>query len=130
MTDPIADMLTRIRNAAKVHHEMLEVPYSRMKFALAKILVQEGYLTRAESTGEGVGRTIQMELKYRSEHESHIRGLRRISKPGRRMYVGVSGIPRVNSGQGLAILSTSQGLLSDKDARAKGIGGEILCEIF
>lgn len=130
MTDPIADMLTRIRNAGKVNHTTVSVPYSRIKMAVAQILEREGYLVHAKAEGEGIHRVIVMDLKYDNGGATYIRGLRRISKPGRRLYVPSDGIPRVNSGTGIAILSTSRGILSDKEARANKVGGEILCEIF
>lgn len=131
MTDPIADMLTRLRNAGKVHHTTVTLPYSRIKMAVAHILEREGYLSRVTESGEGIERVISMDLKYIDGGKTaHIRGLRRISKPGRRMYVRSTDIPRVNSGTGIAIISTSRGILSDKEARQAKVGGEILCEIF
>lgn len=131
MNDPIADMLTRLRNAGKVNHQTVTVPYSRIKMAVAQILEREGYLTSVKAEGEGVAKFISMDLKYLDNGKvSHIRGLRRISKPGRRMYVQSDAIPRVNSGAGIAIISTSKGILSDKEARTQNVGGEILCEIF
>ncbi len=131
MTDPIADLLTRLRNAGMVSHQTVTVPFSRIKMAVAQILEREGYLMNVKAEGEGVEKFISMDLKYLDNGKvAHIRGLRRISKPGRRMYVRADGIPRVNSGTGIAILSTSRGILSDKEARSQKVGGEILCEIF
>ncbi len=131
MNDPIADLLTRLRNAGMVSHQTVTVPFSRIKMAVAQILEREGYLVNVKAEGEGVEKIISMGLKYLENGKiAQIRGLRRISKPGRRMYVRADGIPRVNSGTGIAILSTSRGILSDKEARTQKVGGEILCEIF
>ncbi len=129
MTDPIADMLTRIRNAAKVHKPDLTLPYSRMKFAIAKLLAQEGFVAGAESRGEGVKREIRLVLKY-DGRESLIRGVSRISTPGRRVYVGYKEIPQIRSGFGVSILSTPGGIMTGAEARKRKVGGELLCEVF
>ena len=129
MTDPIADMLTRIRNAQRVRKETVEVPYSKLKNHLADILKKEGYISDV-AVEENLGRkTIQLELKYENA-EPVIKELNRVSKPGRRVYVGAKNIPYVFDDLGIAVISTSQGLMTNKQARAKKVGGEVLCEIF
>lgn len=129
MTDPIADMLTRIRNAQRVRKEFVAVPYSKLKNHLADILKSEGYIAGVELE-ENLGRkTIQLELKYENA-EPVIKELKRVSKPGRRVYVGAKNMPYVFDDLGIAVISTSQGLMTNKQARAKKVGGEVLCEIF
>lgn len=129
MTDPIADMLTRIRNAQRVRKDFVEVPYSKLKSHLADILKNEGYIAGVD-VEENLGRkTIQLELKYENA-EPVIKELNRVSKPGRRVYVGAKNIPYVFDDLGIAVISTSQGLMTNKQARAKKVGGEVLCEIF
>lgn len=129
MTDPIADMLARIRNASMARHERTEVPLSKLKTHLAEILRDEGYVGNF-SVDEGA-RTISIQLKYQGrDRESAIAGIRRTSRPGRRLYVGHDEIPKVQNGTGIAIISTSQGVMSDRSAREKRIGGEILCEVW
>lgn len=129
MTDPIADMLTRIRNAQRVRKDNVSIPYSKMKHHLADILAKEGYIGGV-SVEENLGRkTIQLELKYNNA-EPVIHTLKRISTPGRRIYVGAKNLPYVFNNLGIAVISTSQGLMTNKEARAKKIGGEVLCEIF
>lgn len=128
MTDPIADMLTRIRNALKLKQQVVEVPYSRTKEAIAHILEREGMLGRVEQRHED-GRTLRLELRYRDGGVAHIRDLRRISKPGRRVYVDKHHLPVVLSHYGIAILSTSSGMMTNKEARKRGIGGEVICEV-
>ncbi|MBQ9405671.1 MAG: 30S ribosomal protein S8 [Desulfovibrio sp.] len=125
LTDPIADMLTRIRNAHLALHKEVNVPSSKMKFSLATILKQEGYVEDI-SVNEGI---ITITLKYQ-QGKSAITGLKRISTPGRRVYVGASDIPRVQNGLGICILSTSSGVLDGMTAQAKKVGGELLCEIW
>jgi small subunit ribosomal protein S8 len=130
MTDPIADMLTRIRNATLVKREMVEIPGSKIKCEIARILKEEGYIrdyTFIEDEKQGV---LRLYLKYGPKKEQVVSGLRRISKPGLRVYASHDKIPRVLGGLGIAILSTSKGLMTDKAARGAGIGGEVMCYIW
>lgn len=129
MTDPIADMLTRIRNALQARHETVEIPASKEKTAIAEILKNEGFITEYTVTGE-VKKTITITLKYGPNGEKVISGLKRISKPGLRAYAKVDSIPRVLNGLGIAIISTSEGLMTDKEARAKHVGGEVLAYVW
>ncbi|AKT36632.1 30S ribosomal protein S8 [Chondromyces crocatus] len=130
MTDPIADMLTRIRNAALARHDRTDVPASRMKAAVANILKSEGFIADVRET-EGDGpKKLTIVLKYGRDRQSAIDGVKRISRPGRRVYVRHDGIPRVRSGLGISILSTSHGIMSDREARRMKIGGELLCEVW
>ena len=129
MTDPIADMLARIRNASLSRHERTEIPLSKLKVQLAEILKVEGYIA-GYSSDEGA-RSISVQLKYHGrDRDSAIAGMRRVSRPGRRLYVSCDEIPKVQNGVGIAILSTSQGILTDKTARERRIGGELLCEVW
>jgi len=131
MTDPIADMLSRIRNAALARHDRTEMPASRLKKAVAEILKAEGYIADVrQNETEGKGSTLTLVLKYGRDRASAIDGIKRVSRPGRRVYVGHDSIPRVLSGLGISILSTSRGLLSDRDARRLKVGGELLCEVW
>ncbi len=133
MTDPIADMLTRVRNGNQAYHEAVTMPYSKMKAGVAEILQQEGYITawKVEDPVEGaVGKTLTVTLKYGPHRERSIAGVRRISKPGLRVYAKSTGLPRVLGGLGVAIISTSQGLLTDRQANNKGVGGEVLAYIW
>jgi small subunit ribosomal protein S8 len=129
MTDPIADMLTRIRNAARAQHEHAVVPSSKLKAQLAEILKQEGFIEdyRVE---EGDKKNLTIFLKYGRDRQSAFVGMRRTSRPGRRFYVGHRDIPHVQNGMGVAILSTSAGMMTDRDARQKRVGGEVLCEVW
>jgi small subunit ribosomal protein S8 len=130
MTDPIADMLTRIRNAALARHDRTEVPASRMKAAVAEILKAEGFIADVRpSEGDGP-KKLTIVLKYGRDRQSAIDGVKRVSRPGRRVYVRHDRIPRVLSGLGISILSTSRGLMSDRDARRLKVGGELLCEVW
>ena len=130
MTDPIADMLTRIRNAGLARHDRTEVPASTIKEALAHILKSEGFIADVRpSEGDGQ-KKLTIVLKYGRDRQSAIDGVRRVSRPGRRVYVRHDRIPRVLSGLGISILSTSQGLMSDREARRHKIGGELLCEVW
>ena len=130
MTDPIADMLTRIRNAALARHDRTEVPASRLKEAVAKILKSEGFIADVRPTeGEGA-KKLTIVLKYGRDRQSAIDGVRRVSRPGRRVYVRHDRIPRVLSGLGISILSTSHGLMSDREARRQKLGGELICEVW
>ena len=133
MTDPIADMLTRLRNGNQAYHETVTMPYSKLKAGVAEILQQEGYITswKAEAAAEGaVGKTLTVTLKYGPHRERSIAGVRRISKPGLRVYAKSSGLPKVLGGLGVAIISTSQGLLTDRQANSKGVGGEVLAYVW
>ena len=130
MTDPIADMLTRIRNANMVRHEKLEVPASNIKKEIAEILKREGFVRDVEYVEDNKQGIIRIFLKYGKENERVITGLKRISKPGLRVYAKTDEVPRVLNGLGIALVSTSQGLLTDKEARAKKVGGEILAYIW
>ncbi len=131
MSDPIADMLTRIRNANMRKHDTVEIPASKMKVAIANILVNEGYIEKYELTGEGAQKTIVVTLKYTAgKSERVISGLKRISKPGLRVYAGKENMPKVLGGLGTAIVSTNAGIITDKEARKQGVGGEVLCYIW
>lgn len=131
MTDPIADMLTRIRNAGLARHDRTEIPASRLKEAVAKILKSEGFIADVRPTEGGEGQAkLTIVLKYGRDRQSAIDGIRRVSRPGRRVYVPHDRIPRVLSGLGISILSTSRGLMSDREARRQRIGGELLCEVW
>ena len=130
MTDPIADMLTRIRNANLAYKDDVDMPLSSVKVRVADILAKEGYVTGYELEGEGVKRTLKLTLKYSTNRERTITGIRRISKPGKRVYVGRDEVPRVLGGLGIAILSTSNGVLTDKQARKQGVGGEVLAYVW
>lgn len=129
VTDPIADMLTRIRNANQQRHAEVVIPHSRLKVELAEILKNEGYISGYKVEGEGVIKNIVVALKYKG-NDRVITGLKRVSKPGLRQYVKVNEIPKVLNGLGIVVLSTSQGLMTDKQARANGIGGEVLAYIW
>jgi len=130
VTDPIADLLSRIRNASMARHEVTRVPLSKMKKGIAQILKQEGFIADVREE-EVMGKpSLTVALKYDGERNSPFRKLRRVSRPGRRVYVGHNEIPRVMSGLGLSILSTSQGIMSDKEARKRKVGGELLCEVY
>jgi small subunit ribosomal protein S8 len=130
LTDPIADMLTRIRNAAQAMHDTVEMPASKQKIAIARLLEDEGYIVGCSVDDAQVGRTMTLRLKYDRDRRQVISGLRRVSRPGRRVYVDRDSIPRVLGGMGVAVISTSQGLLSGQEARRRGIGGEFLCEVW
>jgi len=130
ISDPIADMLTRIRNANLVHHEKVEIPGSNMKRAIAEILKNEGYVRDAEFVNDQQQGVIRLFLKYGKGQERVITGLKRISKPGLRVYVDHDNIPRVLGGLGVAMISTSKGILTDKEARQQAVGGEILCYVW
>ncbi|MEQ1922459.1 MAG: 30S ribosomal protein S8 [Pyrinomonadaceae bacterium] len=130
MTDPIADMLTRIRNAIAANHTRVDIPGSKLKMELARILKDEGYINSYTTKGEGVKYMIRVFLRYDAKGVSSITHLSRVSSPGRRVYVGSDAIPKVLGGYGVNIVSTSQGLMSGKQARAAHIGGEILAEVY
>jgi small subunit ribosomal protein S8 len=130
LTDPVADMLTRLRNANQALHDQVAMPTSKLKVEIAKLLEDEGYIVGWSEEGEGKDRQLIVRLKYDRSRRQVISGLRRISKPGRRVYVDRTSIPKVLGGMGVAVISTSQGLLSGQEARRRGIGGEILCEVW
>ena len=130
MTDPIADMLARLRNANSAHHDTVSMPHSKMKESIAEILKREGYIGGWHVEAAVVGKTLTLDLKYGPSRERSIAGLRRVSKPGLRVYAKSSGIPRVLGGLGIAILSTSTGLLTDRQAHKKGVGGEVLAYVW
>ncbi len=131
MSDPIADMLTRIRNANTAKHNTVDVPSSRVKIAIANILIKEGYVSGYEILEDGVKKTIRITLKYgKDKNEKVIAGLKRISKPGLRVYVDVEKMPKVLGGLGTAIISTNKGIITDKEARKLGVGGEVLAFVW
>ncbi|MBO4930361.1 MAG: 30S ribosomal protein S8 [Clostridia bacterium] len=130
ITDPIADMLTRIRNAGAARHATVEIPASSMKKAIAQILLDEGYIKAFEVIENGTQGTIKVTLKYSANKEKAISGLRRVSKPGLRVYAGADELPRVLKGLGIAIISTSKGIMTDKKARELHVGGEVLAFIW
>ena len=130
ITDPIADMLTRIRNAGAARHATVEIPASSMKKAIAQILLDEGYIKAFEVIENGTQGTIKITLKYSANKEKAISGLRRVSKPGLRVYAGADELPRVLKGLGIAIISTSKGIMTDKKARELHVGGEVLAFIW
>jgi small subunit ribosomal protein S8 len=130
MTDPIADMLARIRNASQAAHDDLSIPASKIKESIARILVEEGFVEGYEVVEENPHRAIKMTLRYDESREPAIAGLRRVSKPGRRVYRPATDLPRVLGGLGVAIISTSQGVMTDKQARRERVGGEVLAYIW
>ena len=131
MTDPIADMLTRIRNANTAKHDTVDVPASKIKTEIARILLDEGYIKAYEIVEDGVVKTIKITLKYGADkNQKVISGLKRISKPGLRVYAGVENTPKVLGGLGIAIISTNKGIVTDKEARAMNVGGEVLAFVW
>ena len=130
MTDPIADMLTRIRNALMVKKETVEIPASNMKRAIADILLKEGYVKDVKEEGEGYKANLVITLKYTENRQSVIGGLKRVSKPGLRSYSGAQDMPKVLGGYGIAIVSTNKGIMTDKQAKAANVGGEVLCYVW
>ena len=130
MTDPIADLLTRVRNANSVRHEVVEVHSSSVKKAIVNILLQEGYLKGVEEYNDGVVPMMRLTLKYGANNERVITGLKRISKPGLRVYCKKDEVPRVLNGLGIALISTSKGLVVDREARKLGLGGEVICYVW
>ena len=130
MTDPIADMLTRIRNANVVKHETVDVPASNMKKELSRILLEEGFIRGYDVIEDGKQGIIRIQLKYGQTGERVISGLKRISKPGMRVYAAKNEVPRVLNGLGISIISTSKGILTDKQARKEGVGGEVICYVW
>jgi small subunit ribosomal protein S8 len=130
MTDPIADMLTRIRNGLQARHATVEMPASKIKTAIAEVLKDEGYIKGYSNVGEGPTRALKVELRYVGKNEPVLSGIKRISKPGLRVYSGADEIPRVFGGLGVAIVSTSRGVMSGAQARKQGIGGEVICHVW
>jgi small subunit ribosomal protein S8 len=133
MTDPIADMLTRLRNANQAYHDRVTMPYSKIKANIAEVLKSEGYVaawTVQEPEADVVGKTLIVELKYGPNRERSLAGIRRVSKPGLRVYAKAAELPRVLGGLGVAVISTSQGLLTDRQARKRGVGGEVLAYVW
>ena len=130
ITDPVADMLTRIRNANNAKHETVDVPASNMKKSIAQILLDEGYIKAFQVVEDGTQGVIRITLKYNAGKEKVISGLRRVSKPGLRVYVGADELPRVLGGLGTAVVSTSKGVMTDRDARKAGVGGEVIAYIW
>ena len=130
-TDPISDMLTRIRNACEKRHQTTNIPLSRMNRSIAKVLQQEGFISEISEQGEGVRTELVLALKYSGKHRlPTIRSMQRVSKPGLRIYKNTRGLPKVLGGLGVAIISTSKGVMSDRDARREGVGGEVLCYVY
>ncbi|MCL2789330.1 MAG: 30S ribosomal protein S8 [Desulfobulbus sp.] len=130
MSDPLADMLTRIRNATKARFRSVEMPLSKLKVSVANVLKCEGFIEEYHIVGDGPQGTLKIDLKYGAHNERVISGVRRVSKPGHRRYRPSDKIPKVMSGLGIAILTTSQGVITDKEARQRNVGGEVLCEIW
>ena len=130
MTDPIADMLTRIRNGLQARHPAVEMPTSKLKVAIAEVLKDEGYIKGYAVSGEGTIKTLKVELRYVGKNEPVVSGIKRISKPGLRVYAGSTEIPRVFGGLGVSILSTSRGVMSGAQARKQRVGGEVLCHVW
>jgi small subunit ribosomal protein S8 len=130
LTDPVADFLTRIRNAMRARHQKLDVPASKLKAEIARILKEEGYIANYKPTEENGMKVIRVYLKYTTSNESVIRDLKRISRPGCRVYQGKDDIRRVQNGLGIAILTTPKGVMTGRQARREGVGGELLCEVW
>jgi small subunit ribosomal protein S8 len=130
MTDPIADMLTRIRNGQRARHAEARIPSSKLKLAVAKVLEASGYLDGVEVSADDGKPTLRVGLRYRADGREMIDGLQRVSRPSRRVYVGAEDVPKVRNGIGIAVLSTSKGVMTDHDARAQKLGGEVLCEVW
>lgn len=130
MTDPIADMLTRVRNASTAYHDTVVMPHSKLKEGVAHILAREGYVCGVRVEDAPVGKTLLVDLKYGPQRERSIVGIRRVSKPGLRVYAKSTGMPKVLGGLGIAIISTSSGLLTDRQAAKKGVGGEVLAYVW
>jgi small subunit ribosomal protein S8 len=130
VTDPISDLLTRLRNASMVSKPSVSVPHSNFKFDLAKLLKNEGYVSDVKVSGEGVKKSIDIDMKYSEEGISVISGMNRLSKPGQRVYSSFDKLPRNNGGLGTVVVSTSRGLLTDSEARKRKLGGELICEVW
>jgi small subunit ribosomal protein S8 len=130
MTDPIADLLTRIRNGILSRKSTVDVPASKMKLRIAEILREEGFVNSVTESKEGPQGVLSLTLRWDGQHRSAISGLRRVSKPGQRRYVGAEALPKVRGGMGTAIVSTSRGIMTDRQARKEGVGGEVICEVW
>lgn len=130
MTDPIADMLTRVRNASSVHHDTVDVPASNIKRELARILLEEGYIKGYDVIEDGKQGLIRIQLKYGKAGEKVITGIKKISKPGMRVYADKTNVPKVLNGIGISVISTSKGIVTDKQARELGVGGEVICYVW
>jgi small subunit ribosomal protein S8 len=130
LTDPVADFLTRIRNAMRSRHQKLDVPASKLKAEIARILKEEGYIANYKPTEEGGMKVLRVYLKYNTNNESVIKDLQRVSRPGCRVYLGKDDIRRVQGGLGIAILTTPKGVMTGRQARREGVGGELLCEVW
>lgn len=130
MTDPIADLLTRVRNANSVRHEVVEVPSSKVKKEIANILLQEGYIKEINEYNDGVVPMLRLSLKYGTNKQRVITGIKRISKPGLRVYCKKDEVPKVLNGLGVAVVSTSRGMMVDREARKNGLGGEVICYVW
>ncbi len=130
MTDPVGDMLARIRNAGGARHAEMSCPASKLKLAVATVLSAEGFVGRVRTGGDAKKPTLTIELRYQDDGRLMIEGMRRVSKPGRRIYVGADEVKQVRAGLGMSVLSTSKGVLCDRDARAANVGGEVICEVW
>jgi len=130
LTDPIADLLTRIRNACRAHKERVDIPWSRTKESIAQVMVSEGYLKECVVVGEGVEKVLHITLRYDARREPAITDLQRVSRPSLRVYVGAEEAPRVRRGMGISILSTNKGVMPDHEARKQHVGGEVLCAVW
>jgi len=130
MTDPIADMLARIRNAGRVGHVAVRCPHSKLKESIAKVLSDEGFVGAVGKDDQNGLPVLEIELRYRDDGTLMLDGLQRVSRPGRRVFVGVDGVPRVRNGLGIMVVSTSRGVMCDREAREAGIGGELVCEVW
>ena len=130
MTDPVGDMLARIRNAGGARHAQVNCPASKLKLAVAQVLSDEGFVGAVSNDGDDKKPTMTIDLRYQDDGKLMIEGMRRVSKPGRRIYVGAGEVKQVRAGLGMAILSTSKGVICDRDARAQKVGGEVLCEVW
>jgi len=128
--DPIADFLTRIRNGFRCRHKDVRAPFSRMKYEIARILLEEGYISNFQVDGEGIRKAIVITLKYNEDGSSVIRGMERVSRQSRRIYVGAHAVPRILGGLGVAVLSTSKGMMTDQGARHESVGGEVICKVW
>jgi len=129
-TDPIADTLTRIRNALHARHDQVDIPYSNLRLAICQVLVNEGFLDTAEVTGEGYKRRLMLRLRYSRERQPVIEGLKRISRPGLRRYSGANELPKIRGGMGISVISTPQGMMTDRQARKNNVGGEVLFQVW
>ena len=130
MSDPIADMLTRVRNAARARHDKAEMPWGRMKEAVARVLLAEGYVRDVVTAGQGATKTLTVLLRYTEGGQPAITGVKRISRPGMRVYSSATEAPMIRKGLGISILSTPAGLLADREARRRNVGGEVVCEVW